>query len=53
MLIFKNSTELGKKTQKQFQIQNSKLIEVANTGHLPHIESFDQFIKPLIVFLKQ
>jgi hypothetical protein len=26
---------------------------VPNTGHLPHIESFDQFIKPLIVFLKQ
>ena len=46
-----NYAELGKKTQKK--IPNSKLVEVANTGHLPHIESFDQFIKPLIVFLKQ
>ncbi|MBF4505600.1 alpha/beta hydrolase [Flavobacterium sp. JLP] len=46
-----NYAELGKKTQKA--ILNSKLVEVPNTGHLPHIESFDQFIKPLIVFLKQ
>ncbi|MEP6930381.1 MAG: alpha/beta hydrolase, partial [Flavobacterium sp.] len=46
-----NYAELGKKTQKT--IPNSKLVEVPNTGHLPHIESFEQFIKPLIVFLKQ
>ena len=46
-----NYAELGKKTQKV--IPNSKLVEIPNTGHLPHIESFDQFIKPLIVFLKQ
>lgn len=46
-----NYLELGKKTQKT--IPNAKLVEVPNTGHLPHIESFDQFIKPLIVFLKQ
>lgn len=46
-----NYMELGKKTQKA--IQNAKLVEVPNTGHLPHIESFDSFIKPLIVFLKQ
>jgi len=46
-----NYAELGKKTQKA--IPNSKLVEIPNTGHLPHIESFDQFIKPLIVFLKQ
>ena len=46
-----NYAELGKKTQKA--IPNSKLVEVANIGHLPHIESFEQFIKPLIVFLKQ
>ncbi|SHG22377.1 alpha/beta fold hydrolase [Flavobacterium defluvii] len=45
-----NYAELGKKTQKA--IPNSKLAEIPNTGHLPHIESFDQFIKPLIVFLK-
>lgn len=46
-----NYMELGKKTQKA--IPNAKLVEVPNTGHLPHIESFDSFIKPLIVFLKQ
>ena len=46
-----NYLELGKKTQKA--IPNAKLVEVPNTGHLPHIESFDQFIKPLIAFLKQ
>lgn len=46
-----NYAELGKKTQKA--IPNSKLVEIADTGHLPHIESFDRFIKPLIVFLKQ
>jgi len=49
--ILGNYAELGKKTQKA--IPNSKLVEIPNTGHLPHIESFDQFIKPLIVFLKQ
>ena len=46
-----NYAELGKKTQKA--IPNSKLVEIPDTGHLPHIESFEQFIKPLIVFLKQ
>lgn len=46
-----NYLELGKTTQKT--IPNSKLVEIPNTGHLPHIESFDQFIKALIVFLNQ
>lgn len=46
-----NYAELGKRTQKA--IPNSKLVEIPNTGHLPHIESFDQFIKPLVVFLKE
>ncbi|QLC65237.1 alpha/beta hydrolase [Flavobacterium sp. LPB0248] len=45
-----NYAELGKRTQKE--IPNSKLVEIPNTGHLPHIESFDSFIKALIVFLK-
>lgn len=45
-----NYAELGKRTQKA--IPNSKLVEIPNTGHLPHIESFDSFIKALIVFLK-
>ncbi|MFZ2322215.1 MAG: alpha/beta hydrolase [Ignavibacteriaceae bacterium] len=43
--------ELGKKTQKA--IPNSTLLELDNVGHLPHIESFDRFIKPLIEFLQK
>lgn len=43
--------ELGKKTQKA--IPNSTLVELDNVGHLPHIESFDRFIKPLIEFLQK
>lgn len=40
---------LGKETQKK--IKGSKLVELENVGHLPHIEVFDQFIKPLKEFL--
>ena len=43
--------ELGKKTQAK--IPNSKLIELDNIGHLPHIEDFDSFITPLIEFLRE
>ncbi|MGB4415800.1 MAG: alpha/beta hydrolase [Paludibacter sp.] len=43
--------ELGKKTQKA--IPNSILVELDNVGHLPHIESFDRFIKPLTEFLQK
>lgn len=42
--------ELGKTTQKS--IPNSKLVELDNVGHLPHIEAFERFIQPLIAFLK-
>ncbi|WP_066217831.1 alpha/beta fold hydrolase [Formosa haliotis] len=42
--------ELGKRTQKE--IPNAQLIEIENVGHLPHIESFNEFINPLITFLK-
>jgi len=42
---------LGKETQKR--ISNSKIVELENIGHLPHIEAFDQFIKPLIEFIKE
>lgn len=42
---------LGKETQKK--IPNSKLAELDNIGHLPHIEAFDQFIKPLKDFLEE
>lgn len=41
---------LGKEAAKK--IRNSKLAEIDNTGHLPHIEAFEQFITPLISFLK-
>lgn len=41
---------LGKETHKK--IQNSKLVELENVGHLPHIEVFDRFIKPLLDFIK-
>lgn len=42
---------LGKETQKK--IRGSQLVELDNVGHLPHIEVFDRFIKPLKSFLKQ
>lgn len=42
--------ELGKKTQQA--IPNAKLVELENIGHLPHIEAFDQFIKPVLEFLE-
>lgn len=41
---------LGKETQQK--IKGSKLVELDNVGHLPHIEAFDRFIQPLISFLK-
>lgn len=41
--------QLGKKTQQAFP--NAKLVELDNVGHLPHIESFDRFIKPFTNFL--
>ncbi len=43
--------ELGKKTQQA--IPGSKLVELNNVGHLPHIEAFDRFIKPLEDFLEK
>jgi len=41
--------ELGKQTKAK--IPDSELVEIEGIGHLPHIESFDQFIKPLLAFL--
>ena len=41
---------LGKETQKK--IKGSKLVELENVGHSPHIEVFDRFINPLMEFLK-
>ena len=42
---------LGKTTRDK--IPNSTLVEIENVGHLPHIEAFDQFIKPLLAFLQK
>ncbi len=41
---------LGKETQRK--IPGSRLVELDDIGHLPHIEAFDRFIEPLIGFLK-
>jgi len=43
--------ELGKKTQQK--IPHARLVELENIGHLPHIESFQQFIQPLLKFLNE
>ncbi|KMQ69439.1 alpha/beta hydrolase [Chryseobacterium sp. FH2] len=42
--------ELGKKTQQQ--IIGSKLVEIENVGHLPHIEVYDKFWNALYDFIK-
>ena len=41
---------LGKKVAKI--IPNATLVEIDDIGHLPHIEAFNLFIKPLIAFLE-
>jgi pimeloyl-ACP methyl ester carboxylesterase len=46
-----NYPELGKKTHER--IKTSKLVELDNIGHMPHIENFNAFIQPLLEFLKQ
>ncbi|GAB3522636.1 alpha/beta hydrolase [Emticicia fontis] len=46
-----NYPELGRQTQAR--IAKSKLVPIESVGHLPHIEAFDQFIKPLLDFLKE
>ncbi|WEK70032.1 MAG: alpha/beta hydrolase [Candidatus Chryseobacterium colombiense] len=42
--------ELGKKTQQQ--IEGSKLVEIENVGHLPHIEVYDKFWNALYEFIR-
>ena len=46
-----NYPELGRKTHEA--IKGSQLVEIDNIGHLPHIEAFEQFIGPLVKFLKE
>lgn len=43
--------ELGKLTQQK--IKGAQLAPIDNVGHLPHIEAFDRFILPLLLFLQQ
>jgi len=45
-----NYPVLGRETAKK--IPNAKLAEIEGIGHLPHIEAYDRFIKPLKEFLK-
>ncbi|MDN5397382.1 MAG: alpha/beta hydrolase [Chryseobacterium sp.] len=42
--------ELGKKTQRE--IEGSKLVELENVGHLPHIEVYPKFFSALYDFIK-
>ena len=42
--------QLGEQTHQK--IPDSRLVELDNIGHLPHIESFDRFMQPLLDFLK-
>jgi len=48
-LTMGNYKTLGKTTRDA--IPNATLVEIENIGHLPHIETFDQFIQPLLQFL--
>jgi pimeloyl-ACP methyl ester carboxylesterase len=43
--------ELGKITQQK--IPNSTLVELDGIGHMPHIESFERYIQPLLNFLDE
>jgi len=45
-----NYPALGKLTHEK--IKGSKLVELDGVGHIPHVETFDRFIKPLLDFLK-
>ena len=44
-----NYPVLGRETAKK--TPNAKLAEIDGIGHLPHIEAYDRFIKPLKEFL--
>jgi pimeloyl-ACP methyl ester carboxylesterase len=50
-LTMGNYPALGLQTKRK--IPNSELVKIEGTGHLPHIESFDKFIQPLLAFLRK
>ncbi|MFT3782095.1 MAG: alpha/beta hydrolase [Nibricoccus sp.] len=45
-----NYPVLGRRAAKA--IPNTKLVEIDQVGHAPHIEAFSKFIEPLLSFLK-
>ncbi len=45
-----NYPVLGRETAKK--IPNAQLVEIEDTGHLPHIEAYEKFIAPVLAFLK-
>ena len=45
-----NYPVLGKLTHDK--IKGSQLVELDGLGHVPHVEAFDRFIQPLLLFLK-
>ncbi len=46
-----NYPTLSKKTKAK--IRGSKLVKLDGIGHMPHIETFDRFIRPLLDFLRK
>ncbi len=46
-----NYPELGRNAARR--IPNAQLVPIEGVGHLPHIEAYTQFIKPLLEFLKK
>jgi pimeloyl-ACP methyl ester carboxylesterase len=44
-----NYPELGKQTVEK--IKNAKLVLIPKTGHIPHVENFDAFIKAVTAFI--
>lgn len=46
-----NYPVLGRLTHEK--IRNSLLVELPGIGHVPHVEAFDLFIRPLLDFLNQ
>jgi len=43
--------QLGEETADK--IPNAQLVEIPDTGHLPHIEAFDEYIEALLPYLKK
>ncbi|HVU57065.1 MAG TPA: alpha/beta hydrolase [Puia sp.] len=46
-----NYPALGKETHEK--IRSSRLVELPGIGHVPHVEAFELFIRPLLDFLNE